>query len=394
MFRELLVIIFLWYIAATINEYQDEDMQKRLGDWIQFLRTYQGSTRTCLSFMLVYYYQQIYSRARGIFFAIPWPDNPFFMTACFIGTKENDGLARRKQVFRYLLATTFLVYHGISDKFKAAYPDPFDSLKKLGILNDFETEELERRFEEFPYLNELNFVPLAWCQKIITESFSLRTEQDWRADRSLLARVVESIRDFRQACANVLFEVYLPFPVFLSQLVTILTYMQILITLFAQQNSHEPDEPTFFFPIFTVVEALAFIGALRVGQIYTNPLGADDDDYEMVSFFNRNVRLASLYGCFGNDDSFDIASSVPPLADLSAIQDIIISRVPITIYDYEHHKSSLLSGGDDGNGNPTATNRPPSPAPINTPDLRKKIMKKRKIEKKTSFKEPLLNPCE
>jgi hypothetical protein len=85
--------------------------------------------------------------------------------------------------------------------------------------------------------------------------------------------------------------------------------------------------------------------------VYTNPLGADDDDYEMVSFFNRNLRLAHIYGLYGcpkEDGSqaapdFDIRAHMPPITSLSAVQAPLLQRVPVTC------------------------NTPPPPPPTHTP---------------------------
>jgi hypothetical protein len=146
----------------------------------------------------------------------------------------------------------------------------------------------------------------------------------------------------------------LPFPLLLSQLVTVLTYCQLLVTVVAQQNSYKDGESVFFFPIFTCLEALVYIGALRVGQIYTNPLGADDDDYEVVSFFNRNLKLAGLYGCYGlggggggeeegagGDEDFDFRSNAPPMTDLRAAQETVLRRVPVEVYAHEHSRTGV-----------------------------------------------------
>ena len=65
-------------------------------------------------------------------------------------------------------------------------------------------------------------------------------------------------------------------------------------------------EATFIFPIFTCCEFVVYMGALRVGQTFTNPLGGDDNAFELVAFFNRNLRLAHLYGCYGPPDKFEI----------------------------------------------------------------------------------------
>ncbi|GMI34165.1 hypothetical protein TeGR_g7900 [Tetraparma gracilis] len=390
---ELCIIVCLWYLVDFFIGVQHQATRDELRNGILFMRTYQNSTRTLLSFMLVYYYQQIWGRARGIFFAIPWPDNPFFMTGSLVGGNDEEGRMQRRTVFRYVLATNFLIFVGISEKFKRAYgSNPFASLVKLGLLTAEEVRELETRFVRFPYLNELSFIPLVWAQDVVRRSFEGRGDGGER----ISVRVIEAIREFRVNCAAVLFEVYLPFPLLLSQLVTVLTYCQLLVTVVAQQNSYKDGESVFFFPIFTCLEALVYIGALRVGQIYTNPLGADDDDYEVVSFFNRNLKLAGLYGCYGlggggggeeegagGDEDFDFRSNAPPMTDLRAAQETVLRRVPVEVYAHEHSRTGV--DDDFAEGVP-----PREGAEIpSTPQLRLSVAARKKMKES---EEPLLAP--
>ena len=62
-------------------------------------------------------------------------------------------------------------------------------------------------------------------------------------------------------------------------MVTILTYGYIVLAVVAQQDTREEKEPSFYFPVFTLVDTVVYLGALRIGQLYVNPLGSDDDDY-------------------------------------------------------------------------------------------------------------------
>jgi hypothetical protein len=224
---ELCIIVCLWYLVDFFIGVQHQATRDELRNGILFMRTYQNSTRTLLSFMLVYYYQQIWGRARGsafyplliphprpqanscsrshtVFFAIPWPDNPFFMTGSLVGGNDEEGRMQRRTVFRYVLATNFLIFVGISEKFKRAYgSNPFASLVKLGLLTAEEVRELETRFVRFPYLNELSFIPLVWAQDVVRRSFEGRGDGGER----ISVRVIEAIREFRVNCAAVLFEV-------------------------------------------------------------------------------------------------------------------------------------------------------------------------------------------
>ena len=107
-----------------------------------------------------------------------------------------------------------------------------------------------------------------------------------------MSKTLKALHDYRLNYGSMLFEVYFPFPLLLSQLVTLVVYSYFIIALFAQQNLNT--EATFIFPIFTCCEFVVYMGALRVGQTFTNPLGGDDNAFELVAFFNRNLRLAHL----------------------------------------------------------------------------------------------------
>ena len=58
------------------------------------------------------------------------------------------------------------------------------------------------------------------------------------------------------------------------------------------------NELTFYVPLFTTMEFVVYIGALRVGQIFTNPLGEDESCFEMVRiniFFFKPPSIFNQY---------------------------------------------------------------------------------------------------
>ena len=395
---EMLILVLLWYALFFMWYILDPETQHTYGVAIKFLREYQASNRTLLSLMLVFYYQQIYARAKAIFFTIPFPDSPFFVVAgCVNWEQDEAGHLLRATVFRYILSSTFLVYHGISARFRHEYADPFVSLVKLGLLTDSEVVELDERFIEYPYLSEISCIPLVWASQRIQQSFADGVGGDPQHDKSVLLFTVEAIKDYRTQCASVLFQVYLPFPVLLSQLVTVLVYCQLLLTCVAMQNSHQDNEMTFYVPLFMSLECLVYIRALRVGQIYTNPLGADDDDYEIVSFFSRNLRLAYIYGLYGQAaDIFDISANLPPLVSLSGVQQKCLPAIPVEFYSVENSKTGVFAT------EPTA----PTPATIEQLTLARAAKNRKSLESfpgsglkgrrkggmPSSSSEPCLNP--
>jgi hypothetical protein len=136
------------------------------------------------------------------------------------------GRLLRATIFRYVLASTFMVCHSISVKFARIYPEPFEALVQLGLLTADEIAQIELRQGQLPYMSELFFIPIVWAQLTARKAFA---DGDFApapgsSDQAMLARLQETFRAFRSGCATALFSIYLPFPIMLSQVVTILCY--------------------------------------------------------------------------------------------------------------------------------------------------------------------------
>ena len=357
----------LWYAAkyvVIVNTAGVDSMPNAYWNkTIVFWRTYQASIRTVMSFMLVYYYQTIYARAKDIFFALPFPDSTFLTLNTHVGGNDARGRLLRATCFRYVLASTFVCYHGVSANMQRTYPDPYASLVRLGVLTGAEAASLRARHDAaYPYLGELVFLPVAWAQQAVRDAYDSgdvyprdRASPSMWTYTGAVRDAMQALTGYRASCAAVLFQVYLPFPLLLSQLVTLCVYFYFFVALVAQQSIS--GEPYFYFPLFTTLEFIVYVGALRVGQTYSNPLGRDDDDFELVAFFNRNLRMAYLYGAYGNDGdrgagepprrkqastaaadagnapAFDTHAHPPPLVDLGHVQAQVLARTPLYFYD-------------------------------------------------------------
>ena len=75
---ECVLVVVAWFI---VKHY----LGAELANVVEFLRGYQNGLRGLLSFMLVFFYQQIYARAVKIFWLLPFPDEPLFMANSMIG---------------------------------------------------------------------------------------------------------------------------------------------------------------------------------------------------------------------------------------------------------------------------------------------------------------------
>ena len=73
-----------------------------------------------------------------------------------------------------------------------------------------------------------------------------------------------------------------------------------------------------------------------------------------VAFFNRNLRLAHLYGCYGPSNKFDMGSNPLPIVDLTERQGEHFHKVPLHFYETKFARTPVQFGTDrsaDNNGN-------------------------------------------
>ena len=245
---ELLIFDFVWYMGWVWCWYHLEgEGREKWARTILYLRTYQASSRTVMSFMLVYYYQALWARAKDMFDCIPWPDTPFFVIHAVVGSLADDGHLARETMFRYVLASTFMCFHEASIKFRDVYPDRDQALVELALLTEAEAADIRKRRASVPYNSDLLFIPLLWATRYAATAYEdgeiyPRVNEPAVRDRDptvvnvMVQDVLQSLRDYRTQCAKLVFAVYLPFPLMLQQLVTITVYLYLYSSVISQQE--------------------------------------------------------------------------------------------------------------------------------------------------------------
>lgn len=348
LFLELLGILVLWYSLFAYIESQNDSDQDAISRVVEFVGSYLSGTRTLLSFILVYFYQSAYGRAKTIFMGLPFPDRAFLTISTHVGKDDEKGKLLRQTVARYVLSAIFIIFHTISEGFKREYPDPLPDMVKLGLITKEESDELKSRNELFDSFGELRWVPLVWAEKVVTKAFN---DGDWHssAQGTNTNLVMEDIQSVNGACGGTLFQVYLAFPISLCQVVTTALYIHLITLTISAQNSslcggsvcadggHTP--PFFYFPIFLCCEVFVYLGAFRVGQLFIDPLGADADDFEIVQFFNRDLRQAHIYGMYGSQSK---SMHMPELTDMTAKQESCLESVPISMYHQDYNRTGVF----------------------------------------------------
>ena len=90
-------------------------------------------------------------------------------------------------------------------------------------------------------------------------------------------------------------------PVLYTQVVTLAVYSYFGFALLGRQwLDPEKDIPgyslkvDYYFPIFTVLQYLFYVGWLKVAEALMNPYGEDDDDFDMNFIVDRHIQVAFM----------------------------------------------------------------------------------------------------
>ena len=85
------------------------------------------------------------------------------------------------------------------------------------------------------------------------------------------------------------------------QVVTLAVYSLLLASLMDRDYAvYENFDSTarvleLYFPVFTYLQALFYLGWLKVAESLFNPFGKDDDDFDVEGLLARNLRVSSNY---------------------------------------------------------------------------------------------------
>ena len=65
-----------------------------------------------------------------------------------------------------------------------------------------------------------------------------------------------------------------------------------------------------------------------------------------MAFFNRNLRLAHLYGCYGPPDKFEMIMNPLPIVDLTEKQSQNLYNIPLNFYQANVARNAVRSTSD------------------------------------------------
>lgn len=284
-----------------------------------------------LSFMLGFYVSFTATRWWNQYVAIPWPDKLMNIIAMYVpGVDETSRMVRRT-LMRYLNLSLVLVLRSISMAVKRRFPTR-DHLVEAGFLTKTELD----MFESVPSTEFNTFwIPCTWFITLLRDA-----KKDCRiTDSNGVKLIMEELNEFRSKCGLLWGYDWISVPLVYTQVVTIATYAFYFACILGRQYVNSPEKILqekvpfdCYFPVFTVLEILFYMGLLKVAEQLINPFGDDDEDFELNWIIDRHMKVSYL--------GVDTLNSEPPPLVKDSYYDELDVKLPYTEASLSYKKKT------------------------------------------------------
>ncbi|RXG71569.1 Bestrophin-2 [Armadillidium vulgare] len=288
---ELIVFTVIYLALSCVYRYALTDSSKVLFEQIAlYCRSYVDSIP--VTFVLGFYISLVVTRWWGQFESLPWPDNLAILVSNSVQGRDVRTRMMRRTIVRYANLAFVLTLRMISPKMQKRFPT-FDHLITEGYLLDTEKNLLEGTIKDAN--GNIYWVPLVWAVSLIE---SARKEYYIKNDLAVQV-VLKEINIFRGKCGSLLSYDRISIPLVYTQVVTIAVYSFLIATIMGRQFLENQGNTSIgtidiYIPVFTYLQILFYLGWLKVAESLFNPFGKDDEDFDVDSLVDRNMRISYL----------------------------------------------------------------------------------------------------
>ncbi|XP_058059506.1 bestrophin-2 isoform X2 [Anopheles bellator] len=291
--RELLAYLLVYYTLNFTYRYGLSEDGKRV---FERIRTYFGQQRETvpLSFVLGFYVSLVVKRWWEQYRMLPWPDTlALFVSAAIQGNDETGRLMRRN-IMRYMVLSYVITLQKISLRVKRRFPG-WQHLVDAGLMLESERKIFEIMDAKSPMSKY--WMPLVWATNIINRA---RKDQLIPSDHIVQTLLME-LSDIRRRLGGLIGYDTVTVPLVYTQVVTLVLYSYFTAAIMGSQMIPTFDAVTgtyqeldVFFPLFTVLQFVFYVGWLKVAEVLINPFGEDDDDIELNWLIDRHIKASYM----------------------------------------------------------------------------------------------------
>ena len=308
-----------------------------------------------LGFVLGFFVTQIVGRWWEMFNQLSWPDTLALNLAIYLpggGAKK----AVRRYVVRLVNLASIMCLRRVSSAVARRFPTDHH-LVEAGLMTKAEMTKMENINREVNNVHQTSWYPLQLAQARLLKS----REQGWISSDWMLTQLQDNINRIAFFNGNLLCYAWVNIPLIYTQLVTVAVNIYFMVCLFSRQYlqptlytiidgqyvnvgqnmsipgtvnvvGYTDNIADFYFPLFTVLEFIFYIGWLKVALILLNPFGDDEEDFDINYIIDRNYQVSFLMvnGDPDDEDSDEI------IIDTEDENDNIVPVLPHT-KESAHH---------------------------------------------------------
>ncbi|KAL7058136.1 hypothetical protein AAHC03_016583 [Spirometra sp. Aus1] len=280
---DLIVFLVAYALLSLVYRFAlDAEQQRQFESVILYVANFQRMIP--ISFILGFYVQLVFNRFWEQFNAVPW-----VFTACIAitATIPGDGRARciRRTCMRYMNASLIIASSRLHVAAKKRFPTT-QHLVQAGILTQREGDLIDATDP----VAAQPFLPLVWTTAII-----MRAERDGLIRNvHLLVNAIRVVNDFRQSLLKLFLMDNVCVPLVYTQVVTLAVYSYFVSSIIGQQyivNTSpysKNDRRDYYVPFYTILEFIVYMGWLKVAETLVNPMGEDDEDFDINDIIDCN----------------------------------------------------------------------------------------------------------
>nr|CAH8868696.1 unnamed protein product [Trichobilharzia regenti] len=286
---DLIVFAILYIAISFMYRYVFSESTQR-GFERLILFTSKSQAMIPVAFILGFYVSLVFKRFWNYFTTIPWVVR-FAVTLVthLPGTTDRIRLIRRT-CMRYVLATLIIACARLNVVIKKRFPT-FDFFVVSGIL----TEEEVRIITSVQPAHVQPFVPIVWA----TSLMALAQKEGFFKNQHSHTLLINEMNTFRGSTLKMMLMDAICIPLVYTQVVTLAVYSYVIASLIGSQFiiSSSPlagmaKSKDLYFPLFTLLELIVYVGWLKVAETLVNPMGEDDEDIDMNEIVDFNWKIA------------------------------------------------------------------------------------------------------
>ncbi|XP_055349583.1 bestrophin-2-like [Paramacrobiotus metropolitanus] len=288
MYKEFLLYAFCYALMSCVYRLALTDDQRRVFEKL-CVHIEESMNHVPLTFVLGFYVTFVVSRWWEQLISYPWPDRMTYLIIFYITGEDERSKMYRRQLTRYLQATTILLTRTLSLVCKKRFPS-LEHMVEAGLLTKEELQnmnDIKLQYGKF-------WVPFVWFTQTLEQARAEGLINDPTGVG--VKQIMDELLVFRSLMGKMFAYDWVSIPVSYTQVVTLAVYTYFLGCIFARQFL-DPEQKIkghgfdMYVPVFSILQFIFYVGWLKVAETLINPWGEDDDDFEVNWFIDRHTQV-------------------------------------------------------------------------------------------------------